>query len=61
MRIIALTGRDGGELAHRLRDDDFEIRIPAQRTCRIQEAHILVIHCLCDIIDSLVDPAELPR
>lgn len=61
MGVIALTGRDGGELAQRLRDGDVEIRIPAERTCRVQEAHILVIHCLCDVIDSLVDAAAVPR
>ena len=61
MSVVALTGRDGGELAQRLRDGDVEIRIPAERTCRVQEAHILVIHCLCDVIDSLVDAAAVPR
>ena len=58
MRVVALTGRDGGTLAGQLQSDDFEIRVPATRTCRIQESHILVIHCLCDIIDALLDPAE---
>lgn len=53
MNVVAMTGRDGGKLATQLRDDDFEIRVPVQRTCRIQEVHILVIHCLCDIIDEL--------
>lgn len=53
MSVVALTGRDGGKLATQLRADDFEIRVPAQRTCRIQEVHILAIHCLCDIIDEL--------
>jgi D-sedoheptulose 7-phosphate isomerase len=58
--VVALTGRDGGKLAEMLQGKDVEIRIPAQRTCRIQESHILVIHCLCDIIDSLVagDPTR---
>lgn len=55
LRVVALTGRDGGKLAARLEPDDIEIRVPARRTCRIQETHILVIHCLCDIIDSQVD------
>jgi D-sedoheptulose 7-phosphate isomerase len=55
MRVIALSGRDGGALSRSLRDGDIEIRIPAQRTCRIQETHILVIHCLCDIIDTLME------
>ena len=58
--IVALTGRDGGKIAEMLGAGDHEIRIPAERTCRIQESHILVIHCLCDIIDALVDPSSLP-
>ncbi len=52
MRVIGLTGRDGGKLACALRDDDIEIRVPAQRTARIQEVHLVVIHCLCDTIDQ---------
>ncbi|HHH45682.1 MAG TPA: phosphoheptose isomerase [Thiotrichales bacterium] len=52
MCVIALTGRDGGPLAQRLRDQhDVEVRVPAQSTARIQEVHILVIHCLCDLVD----------
>ncbi|HUO82672.1 MAG TPA: phosphoheptose isomerase [Gammaproteobacteria bacterium] len=50
-RVVALSGRDGGELAGMLRDDDVEIRIPATSTARIQEVHLLVIHCICDLID----------
>lgn len=52
MHVVALTGRDGGRLAVLLRDDDVEIRVPASRTARIQEVHLLVIHCLCDLIDT---------
>ncbi|MCL4780070.1 MAG: phosphoheptose isomerase [Gammaproteobacteria bacterium] len=52
MRVIALTGRDGGKLAAALREGDIEIRVPAQRTARIQEVHLVVIHCLCDAIDQ---------
>ena len=52
MRVIALTGRDGGRLATALREGDIEIRVPAQRTARIQEVHLVVIHCLCDAIDQ---------
>ena len=52
MRVIGLTGRDGGKLASALRNDDIEIRVPAQRTARIQEVHLVVIHCLCDAIDQ---------
>lgn len=56
MPIIALTGCDGGDIAGLLGENDVEIRIPAQRTARIQEVHILVIHCLCEIIDSTLFP-----
>jgi D-sedoheptulose 7-phosphate isomerase len=52
MRVVALTGRDGGDVANTMTQDDVEIRIPAQRTARIQEVHLLTIHCLCDIIDQ---------
>lgn len=50
-RVVALTGRDGGAMAQRLEEQDVEIRVPAQVTARIQEVHLLVIHCLCDLID----------
>ncbi|MEX0976768.1 MAG: phosphoheptose isomerase [Woeseia sp.] len=52
MKVVALTGRDGGRLAGLLADNDVEIRVPANRTARIQEVHHLVIHCLCDLIDT---------
>jgi len=51
MLIIALTGRDGGEVALRLRASDVEIRAPAEQSARVLENHRLVIHCLCDLID----------
>ena len=50
--VVALTGRDGGAIAAELADTDIELRVPAQRTCRIQEVHLLIIHCLCDSIDE---------
>ena len=57
LRVVALTGRDGGAIAGLLADGDIEIRVPAERTCRIQEVHLLVIHCLCDLIDAeLLEP-----
>jgi D-sedoheptulose 7-phosphate isomerase len=57
MRVVALTGRDGGAIAGLMADDDIEIRVPADRTARIQEVHLLVIHCLCDLIDAeLLEP-----
>lgn len=52
MKVVALTGNDGGRIADLLRADDVEIRVPATRTARIQEVHILAIHCLCDLIDT---------
>lgn len=52
MRVVALTGKDGGNLASALTNDDCEIRVPADSTARIQEVHLLVIHCLCDFIDT---------
>ena len=52
MHIIALTGRDGGQIAGLLAEQDIEIRVPATSTARIQEVHILIIHCLCDLIDQ---------
>ena len=54
MRVIALTGRDGGEMARALRADDVLICVDAQSTARIQEVHLLSLHCLCDIIDFLL-------
>jgi len=51
LRVVALTGRDGGALAYALKEDDVEIRVPSQSTARIQEVHLLIIHCLCDLID----------
>jgi D-sedoheptulose 7-phosphate isomerase len=52
MKVVALSGRDGGRMAAMFAGDDVEIRVPATRTARIQEVHLLVIHCLCDIIDA---------
>lgn len=54
LQVIALTGKDGGKLKSLLRKQDIEIRVPADRTSRIQETHLLVIHCLCDTIDTLL-------
>jgi D-sedoheptulose 7-phosphate isomerase len=52
LAVVALTGRDGGRLAEVLREGDVEIRVPADSSARIQEVHLLVIHCLCDLIDA---------
>ena len=52
MKVVALTGRDGGRMADIFEPGDVEIRVPATRTARIQEVHLVVIHCLCDLIDT---------
>ncbi|HET8708506.1 MAG TPA: phosphoheptose isomerase [Pseudomonadales bacterium] len=52
MRVVALTGRDGGDIARLLQEEDIEIRVPSTSTARIQEVHLLVIHALCDYIDQ---------
>ncbi|MBK7355270.1 phosphoheptose isomerase [Propionivibrio sp.] len=54
LRVVALTGRGGGEIAGLLRDADVHICVPSDRTARIQEVHLLTIHCLCDGIDCLL-------
>ncbi|SNS17500.1 D-sedoheptulose 7-phosphate isomerase [Noviherbaspirillum humi] len=51
MRVIALTGKGGGTIGERLSEADVHICVPHTRTARIQEVHLLVIHCLCDGID----------
>jgi D-sedoheptulose 7-phosphate isomerase len=52
MQVVALTGRNGGKLAALLQNGDVEIRVPSMSTARIQEVHLLAIHCLCDFIDQ---------
>ncbi|MCY7294800.1 phosphoheptose isomerase [Alteromonas sp. a30] len=58
MRIVALTGKDGGEMAGLLSAEDVEIRVPSNRTARIQEVHLLAIHCLCEFIDNTLFPED---
>jgi len=57
-RVVALTGKDGGEMATLLDENDIEIRAPSNVTARIQETHLLVIHCLCDIIERQLFETE---
>lgn len=52
MRIIALTGREGGQATELIREGDIEIRVPSWSTARIQEVHIMIIHSICDLIDQ---------
>ncbi len=54
MRVVALTGRDGGEMAAALHPDDVLICVEAKSTARIQEVHLLALHCVCDVIDYLL-------
>jgi len=58
MAVVALSGRDGGTMATLLQEADREIRVPAESTARIQEVHLLVIHCLCDLIDQHIVSQE---
>ena len=52
MLTVMLSGNDGGTMANLLGEQDIEIRVPSRRTARIQEVHLVVIHCLCDFIDT---------
>jgi len=54
VKVVALTGKNGGKMAGMLRPDDVHLCVPADRTARIQEVHLLTIHCLCDGIDALI-------
>jgi len=54
MSVVALTGRNGGVMAEVLGQQDVHICVPHSRTARIQEVHILCLHCLCDAIDCLL-------
>jgi D-sedoheptulose 7-phosphate isomerase len=54
MGVVALTGRDGGKIGEILRSSDIHICVPANSTARIQEVHLLSLHCLCDAIDCLL-------
>jgi D-sedoheptulose 7-phosphate isomerase len=52
MVVIGLSGRQGGNFAQALRDTDIHICVPHERTARIQEVHLLVLHCICDAVDA---------
>ncbi len=52
MQVVFLTGNDGGKMAGQITGNDREIRVSGPSTARIQEIHLLVIHCLCDLIDT---------
>ncbi|MEO8164173.1 MAG: phosphoheptose isomerase [Betaproteobacteria bacterium] len=54
MDVVALTGKKGGKIAGLLGENDVHICVPADRTARIQEVHLLCLHCMCDAIDCLL-------
>ena len=54
MSVVALTGRQGGAMADLLAGDDIHICVPHSNTARIQEVHLLCLHCICDAIDCLL-------
>ena len=58
MVVVALTGKGGGKLAELLTGNDVHLSVEAQNTARIQEVHILVLHCLCDAIDCILVGAD---
>jgi D-sedoheptulose 7-phosphate isomerase len=59
MQVVAITGRDGGDIASLLDVNDIELRVPVSSRTRIHEIHLLTIFCLCDLIDQqLFGPHE---
>ena len=58
MRVIALTGRDGGAIGRALGPNDHHLNVPEARTARVQEVHILLLHCLCDLVDQSLPGAS---
>ncbi len=52
--VIALTGRDGGAMGKMLRPGDFHLNVAHSRTMRVQEIHLLAIHCLCEVVDNVI-------
>ena len=54
MRVIGLTGGSGGALSAKLRPEDTLISVPSEKTARIQEVHLLCLHCFCDGIDAVL-------
>lgn len=58
MSVVALTGRDGGRIGQMLQPTDIHICVPSNSTARIQEVHLLALHCMCDAIDCLLMGAQ---
>lgn len=61
MVVVALTGRDGGKIGKALRETDVHICVPHPRTARIQEVHLLALHCMCDGVDAVLMGDENER
>ena len=60
--VVALTGKGGGKIGHALRETDVHICVPHERTARIQEVHLLALHCICDGVDAqLLGDQETPE
>lgn len=60
MPVVALTGRGGGKMAQALGEKDIELRVVSDSTARIQEIHLLFIHCLCDYLENDMFPDSRP-
>jgi D-sedoheptulose 7-phosphate isomerase len=54
LHVIALTGRDGGAMGRMCGPRDFHLNVAHQRTMRVQEVHLLVVHCLCEVVDNVI-------
>jgi phosphoheptose isomerase len=54
LHVIALTGRDGGAMGRMCGPRDFHINVAHPRTMRVQEVHLLVVHCLCEVVDNVI-------
>ncbi|MBC8023237.1 MAG: SIS domain-containing protein, partial [Burkholderiales bacterium] len=52
--VIALTGRDGGAMGRMITPRDFHLNVAHPRTMRVQEVHLLVVHCLCEVVDNVL-------
>lgn len=54
MSVVALTGKNGGKMSGMLRDGDINLCVPADNTARIQEVHLICLHCICDALDCIL-------
>jgi D-sedoheptulose 7-phosphate isomerase len=60
MPIVALSGKAGGSMKDLLQPNDIELRVPSDNTARIQETHLLLIHCICDLVDQMLLNSDSP-